>query len=217
MTNVYRREQGAWLYLVFAVLALALSACAAQPAASAGSTGYTGTALNSLAEDFRLRDQTGAAISLADYKGKVVVLTFLDDQCQDICPLTAAQLRSAYQSLGSDAASVGFIGINVNEKANQAADVMAATKEWRLDDIPSWHFLTGQAGELEPIWQAYGIEVQPQDQGELLHTMGIYLIDQAGRKRRYISNPDEGTATPQWTVPVSELVAQHVRELLSER
>jgi cytochrome oxidase Cu insertion factor (SCO1/SenC/PrrC family) len=162
-------------------------------------------------------DQAGALISLSDYRGKVVVLTFLDDQCHDICPLTAAQLIKANELLGSAAASASFIGINVNVQANRTADVMAATKEWRLDGIPTWHFLTGTSGQLEPVWQAYGIAVEPQAQGELLHTVGVYIIDQAGRKRWFISNPDEGTATPQWTVPVSQLVAQHARELLGEK
>jgi len=216
MSSIYHRARNAWLYLALAVLALGLAACGTQPASADSPAAYIGTPLSRVAPAFQLHDQTGALVSLADYRGKVVVLTFLDDQCQDICPLTAAQLRSAYQSLGSEAAQVVLIGINVNEKANQTSDVMAASKEWRLDGVPSWHFLTGQAGELEPVWRAYGIAVVPQDQGELLHTVGIYIIDQAGRERWYISNPDAGTATPQWTVPVSELVARHVRELVSE-
>ncbi len=40
---------------------------------------------------------------------------------------------------------VVFLGVNVNVKANAIADVLETTREWRLDEIPSWHFLTGDA------------------------------------------------------------------------
>jgi cytochrome oxidase Cu insertion factor (SCO1/SenC/PrrC family) len=54
------------------------------------SDSYEGTELSGKAPDFRLMDQHGDLVSLSDFKGKVVVLTFFDSQCQDVCPLTAA-------------------------------------------------------------------------------------------------------------------------------
>ena len=54
---------------------------------------YRGTEINGDAPDFQLTDQNGSLIKLSDFRGKIVVLTFMDSKCKDTCPLTAAQLR----------------------------------------------------------------------------------------------------------------------------
>lgn len=198
-------------------LALLVSGCINQPETS-DSGEYKGAALGGQAADFSLTDQTGAPISLSDFDEKVVVLTFMDSQCKEVCPLTAVHLRETNEMLEDQARSVAFIGINVNVEANRVAAVLAATQKWRLDEIPSWHFLTGSPEALEPIWKAYGIGVvHEHDEGDdILHTPGLFLIDQSGQKRWYISTPFDATGTPQWTAPLSDLLAERIRELLDE-
>jgi protein SCO1/2 len=178
------------------------------------SPAYAGTPLDEPAADFQLTEHRGATVSLADWRGQVVVLTFFDSECKEVCPITAAELRAASQALGEDAYAVVFAGVNVNLQANQVADVAAATEQWRLDEIPSWRFLTGSAEELQPVWQAYDIAVMPanEDEGELLHTPGAYLIDQTGRKRWYLSVP---VGDAEFT-PLRELLVQHIQTLLSK-
>ena len=202
----------AWTTLV--LFTLLVVACANRSSPGDTPRDYAGTALDSLAADFRLVDQNGATIALSDLRGRVVVLTFMDSRCREVCPLTAAHLRAAHQMLGDDAASVVFIGMNVDVKANTVADVMAITSKWRLDEIPTWHFLTGSAEELEPVWKAYSIAVVPGEDA-IQHTPGVFLIDRAGQQRWYISTPFDKAGTPQWTVPLSELLVRHIRELLS--
>ena len=197
-------------------MSLFLSGCANQPG-STDSDEYAGTALNSPAADFRLADQSGTTISLSDFTGQVVALTFMDSRCEDTCPLTAVHLRKVYQQLGDQAGSVIFLGVNVNREANRVTDVMAATEEWRLDEIATWHFLTGSAEELEPVWKAYDAAVLPQEVGEIMHTPGVFLIDQDGEKRWYISTPFDESGTPQATAPLSEILVKRIRELLKER
>ena len=201
------------LFLFFLLLSLALAGCANQPG-SPDSGEYAGSPLDSPAADFLLTDQTGARVSLSDFAGRVVVLTFFDSQCEDVCPLTAVHLRTAYQQLGEQADSVVFLGVNVNLESNQPEDVMATTKKWRLDEIPTWRFLTGSAEELEPVWKAYDVAVLPQDGGEILHTPGVFLIDGSGQKRWYISTPFDETGTHSWTAPLSELLVKRIQELL---
>ena len=43
---------------------------------------------------FTLDDQFGKRVSLADYRGKAVLLTFLYVECPDVCPLITAALRT---------------------------------------------------------------------------------------------------------------------------
>ena len=178
---------------------------------------YVGTPLNELAANFQLTNQQGAAVSLADWQGQVVVLTFFDSQCDDTCPITAAELRAANQALGEDGQSVVFVGINVNAQANQVADVAATTRQWRLDEIPSWHFLTGSVDELQPVWQTYDVAVLPDDAGGsgLVHTPGVYVIDQTGYKRWYVSVPTGETEGASEFIPLRDLLVQHIQSLLS--
>lgn len=118
------------------------------------------------APDFDLVDQNNEPVRLSDYRGKIVVLTFMESRCQEICPLTANELRKVHQALGNNGNSVVFIGINVNVEANKTEDVSEATLKWSLDEIPNWHFLTGTEAELKPVWDAYGIVLVIPTNGE---------------------------------------------------
>lgn len=48
-------------------------------------------------------------MALADFRGRIVVLTLLDPDCTDICPICASHFRLAHQALGTDAAKVAFL------------------------------------------------------------------------------------------------------------
>ncbi len=177
---------------------------------------YEGTELSGEAPNFSLADQNDSVVTLSDFRGKVVVLTFMDSTCQDTCPLTAAQLRQTYRQFDrNEANQVAFIGINVNSEANRIADVYEITKTWRLDEIPSWHFLTGSRQDLESIWRDYGIAVAPVPD-EIMHTPGVFLIDQSGQKRWYISTPVSELHDPELALPLNELLVKRVREILRE-
>ena len=219
MTRVKLLRRGLLGLAVSLVLAFLLSAAIrARQLPPDASGAYNGTDLNSPAADFRLIDQNSVSTALSDFRGQVVALTFMDSRCQETCPIIAIHLRKVNQALGDEVKSVVFMGVNVNLEADTVADVMAATQKWQLDEIPTWHFLTGNAEELEPIWRDYGISVIPDPEGaEIGHTPGVYLIDQNGQTRWYVSTPFDQAGTPQWTAPLSDLLVKHIRELLSER
>ena len=205
----------AWRVLGLSLLMTLLLAGCSSPTIPDSSSDYEGTALGGQpAPDFHLIDQHGGSIALSDFRGKVVVLAFLDSQCKDVCPLTAAQLRQAYKTLGDQARSVIFLGVNVNLQAAQVSDVAVTTDQWKLNEIPSWHFLTGEPEELGPVWKAYYIAVQPapDSTGELMHTSGVYVIDQLGREQWYISNPLAAPGNPS----LSEVLVKRIQELLGE-
>jgi len=179
------------------------------------STTYSGTAVEGPAPDFSLTDQQGAAVSLSDFQGRIVVLAFLDPHCTDVCPLTALQFRQVHQALAGDSARVTFLAVNVNHDANSVAEAAAATAKWQMESVPEWHFLTRPDETLKKVWQAYGVmggEPKPGKSGEALHTPGVYVIDQAGNKRWYISVPLDAK---EWSGPtLSGLLLTHIRDLL---
>jgi protein SCO1/2 len=114
-------------------------------------------------QDFHLVDQDGQPASLSEYRGQVVVLTFLYSTCQDTCPVTAQQIRGAMDQLGHD---VPALAVSVDP----------------ANDTPfhAKRFLLGSRPQLQPIWKAYGI--QPQGQG-FEHSAYVLLIDKQGRQR----------------------------------
>lgn len=178
---------------------------------------YQGTELSGTAPDFSLADQNGTLVRLSNFRGKIVVLTFMDSQCKDVCPLTSAQLIETYKQLHPDEASqVVFLGVNVNLEANSTADVSKATQEWHLTEIPDWHFMTGDQDQLEAVWRAYAIAVISESDS-ITHTSGVYLIDSSGQKRWYVSVPSLEAGSPQQIMPLNELLTLHIRELLSEK
>jgi protein SCO1/2 len=183
---------------------------------SSGNTqSYEGTQLSGEAPDFQLTDQNGATVNLSDFRGKVVVLTFMDSKCTDTCPLTAAHFRETYRQLNqNEAERVVFLGVNVNVEASAVSDVLEITHAWRIDEIPSWHFLTGSQKILEPVWKDYGVSVTPSPEGNsIMHTPGTFLIDQLGQKHWYISTPF-ASGDANLTLPLSELLLKHIHEML---
>lgn len=141
------------------------------------------------APNFTLTDQNGRTMSLSSFKGKAVVLEFMDPHCIDICPIVSREFVDAYHNLGSNASKVVFIAINVNQYYASVADMATFTTEHQLNVIPSWHFFTGTVGQLTAIWHAYGVEViAPNPNKDIVHTSIIYFIDPSGRER-FLANP----------------------------
>ena len=102
------------------------------------------------APGFTLTDQAGHVLRLASFRGRAVVLEFMDPHCTDICPIVSQEFIDAYRDLGRSAARAVFIAVNVNPYFHGVADVAAYSAEHQLAAIPSWHFLTGPVASLKP-------------------------------------------------------------------
>ncbi|MDF3035943.1 MAG: cytochrome c oxidase assembly protein, partial [Paucimonas sp.] len=66
------------------------------------------------ARDFSLTDHNGKVRTLADFKGKAVVVFFGYTQCPDVCPTTLAEMAAAMKELGplADKVQVLFITLD---------------------------------------------------------------------------------------------------------
>jgi cytochrome oxidase Cu insertion factor (SCO1/SenC/PrrC family) len=162
-----------------------------------------------------LTNQHGDKVSLADYRGKVVVLTLLDPICTDICPVYANHYRPAYNALEEEERKeVIFLAFNANDRMTSVEGVRSATRRWGLDGIPTFHFVTGDAGELTAVWDDYNLEASGDPKsgkpGELQHSPAVFLIDQSGQLRRFLSTNFEGAP------PLSALIVERARALLNK-
>lgn len=141
------------------------------------------------APNFTLVDQDGVPVSLEAQRGHPVVLTFLYTHCPDACPLTAEKLRTAAQSLGARAADVRWLVVSIDPVGDTPADATKFVAAHHLTGRV--HYLLGAQNQLQPIWGAYHIAVQPGQDAQaqvrsVVHSLGLYVIDGQGRERMYM-------------------------------
>jgi cytochrome oxidase Cu insertion factor (SCO1/SenC/PrrC family) len=166
-----------------------------------------GTAVSAPAPAFELQDQTGRRRSLAQLRGKVVLLAFVDTHCTSICPLTSESMAEALRLLGPAALRVQLVGINANPLATSVADVAAYTREHHMQG--RWWFLTGSEPELLQVWRAYGIFIAAVH-GEIDHQPLMVLIDGRGIEREiYYTQMSYGGLDQQ-----AEVLAEGIAHLL---
>lgn len=150
------------------------------------------------APGFALTNQSGQPTSLAQFRGKVVLLGFVDSQCTTICPLTTTAMLEAKQMLGPAAADVALLAVNANPQATTVADVRAYTQAHAMTN--QWQFLTGSPSQLAAVWHAYNVYAAITSSG-IDHEPVIYLIDQQGREREiYITQMAYGAVRSQAAV-----------------
>lgn len=160
---------------------------------------------------FTLTDQFGARVSLRQFRGKVVVLAFVDSRCTTICPLTTVSMTEAVRMLGPAAARhVQLVGIDANPDARAVSDVRAYSVAHQM--LHSWHFLTGSLSELTAVWRAYHVYVAASH-GNIDHEPALYVIDSRGKERTlYLTQMAYAGVGQQ-----ADLIASGVSQLLPGR
>ena len=157
---------------------------------AANSSGLQGTDLGGVpAPNFRLIDQFGRPVSLAQFKGKPVVLTFLYTHCPDQCPLTAEKLHAVMLSLGSDAQHVGVVAVSTDPRRDTTAAALNFSQVHRMQNY--WHFLVGTESQLSPVWSSYSVFAAPTPTstgGSVSHTTAVYVIDKQGHERIFFGD-----------------------------
>lgn len=167
-------------------------------------TDITGAAFG---RDFKLTDHTGKIRSLADFKGKVVVLFFGYTHCPDVCPATMGELAAAVQKLGKDAERVQVLFITIDPDR----DTPALLAQYLSAFNPAFLGLSGDAQATKEIAREFKIIYQKQaeenpDQHNVDHSTGTYIFDPAGKLRLYVST---GKGRDVFTHDIAELLKTH--------
>ncbi len=171
--------------------------------------------LNFRASAFSLTDQHGRTVTLAALRGKVVLLTFLDDTCTTDCPLIAQEFRQAGQLLGADSRHVELVAVNYNPVNTQVSYIQAFDRQEGLTAVPNWLYLTGTPGQLQQVWRHYGVgppEILPA--GSMIgHGDYAFVIDQDGHVRQEM-NFDTGPGTQATKSSFAAELTDAARQLL---
>ena len=132
------------------------------------------------APGFSLADENGKPVSLAAYRGRTVLLTFMDPLCQDFCPLEAKVLAGVVTRLPA-ASRPTVIAVSVNPWGNTHAILTHDMAKWHVPSGFRWGVAAPPA--LKKVWAAYDIAVQPTGGHDVAHTEATLLIDANGDER----------------------------------
>ncbi len=159
------------------------------------------------APDFTLVNQFGQPMSLSQFRGKVVLLSFDDAVCTTVCPLTTQEMVQAKQLLGAAGSKVQLLGVDANPQATAVSDVMAYSRAHGM--VNRWDFLTGSTAQLSAVWKKYHIYAQVEH-GLVDHTPALFVIDQQGREQRlYLTSMAYSSIAQQ-----AQVLAKEVSSLL---
>ena len=168
------------------LLLLVLAACSPKPEfKNIDITG--GTAFG---KDFSLLDTDGNVRTLADFKGKVVVMFFGYTQCPDVCPTTLTEMQQVMTLMGSESDRVQVLFVTVDPQR----DTAAILKQY----VPAFdkRFMGLRPADdtaLEKVTKDFKIyyrKVPGSSPGSYTmdHTAGSYAFDPEGRLRLYIKH-----------------------------
>jgi protein SCO1/2 len=179
--------------LTLLTMVLALAACdklASKPP-SFQNTDLTGL---DYAKGFELTDHTGTKRTLADFRGKVVVLFFGYTQCPDVCPTTMIEMANVLKELGPQADQVQVLFVTLDPERD--------TRELLASYVPAFDKrfigLYGDAAATAKVAKEFKVFYAKQPGGEpgsysLDHTAGSYVFDRDGNIRLFLRH-GQGTA-----------------------
>jgi protein SCO1/2 len=145
-----------------------------------------------------LPDAQGRPRTLADFKGKVVVVFFGYTQCPDVCPTTMAELAQVKKALGPDGDRVQGVFVTVDPER----DTPAILRAYMASFDPSFVALRGTLEETKAAAKEFKVffaKVPGKAEGSYTmdHTAGSYVLDTQGKIRlfeRYGGGADALTA-----------------------
>ena len=169
---------------VFAVscLLLAMAAQAEEPPAQSQLKAGTLTPVMP-APELKLDGSDGKPLSLANYRGKVVLLAFGFSNCGEVCPVTLFTLASARRKLGDQAAGVQVVYVTVDPQRDDAAQMRKFLGSFDATFVGG----VGTMAQIEAAEKSYGISVSRKVYADGSYTIGhsssIYIIDRGGGLR----------------------------------
>jgi protein SCO1/2 len=129
---------------------------------------------------FTLTSQDGVQVSLADFRGKVVAVTFIYTLCTDTCPILTPMMSFVQDRLGPDfGARVAFVSITVDPERDTPAVLKEYAKGFGAD-LGGWAFLTGAPEAIREVTRRYGVFAVPAANGDVDHSFLTSIVDRRG-------------------------------------
>ncbi len=141
------------------------------------------------APEFVLHDQNGRPVSIAAYRGRPVIVTFIDPLCRNLCPLEAKVLNDVVARMpASERPEILAVSVDVYANADRRANLLQDVRKWEL--VPQWRWAVGRPAQLAAVWKHYEIGVLVTTKriagatiNYITHTEAAYIVDATGHER----------------------------------
>jgi len=135
------------------------------------------------APQFTLTSQADMPVSLSDFRGKVVAVTFIFTRCTDTCPVLTPMMSFVQDRLGSDFGTrIVFISVTVDPE-HDVPEVLKEYAEAFGANTAGWFFATGDPDSIRDITRRYGVFASKAENGGVDHSFLTSIIDPQGTLR----------------------------------
>jgi protein SCO1/2 len=132
------------------------------------------------APGFTLTSQDSQSVSLGDFRGKAVAVTFIFASCTDTCPMLTDKMARVQDKLGTlFGEKIVFVSITVDPERD-SPQVLKQYAESFGANPDGWYFLTGEPAAIRDVLSRYGVYAKKSPSGDIDHTFLTSLIDSKG-------------------------------------
>lgn len=142
--------------------------------------------------DFHLLDQSGKVVDLKQYRGKVLLMTFIYTRCPlaDFCPKMSSNFAEIDQALAADKAAYAkthLLSVSFDPEYDTPAVLRsyggAHTGRFTQEDFKHWTFAAPSLAELQPMeqWFDVGVTGSSADPATIQHSLSTVLIGKDGK------------------------------------
>ncbi|MSU34263.1 MAG: SCO family protein [Pedosphaera sp.] len=130
---------------------------------------------------FTLTNQEGHAVSLADFKGRVVLVTAVYSTCTTTCPMMLTKVRAVLDQLTpaehNDMAVVAF-SLNPEADTLELGGMIAKSYGMKAE----FHFVNGVPSEVNAVLDTLNVaRTRDEKSGQIMHSNLFFLLDREGR------------------------------------
>jgi protein SCO1/2 len=141
-------------------------------------------------DNLRFVEAKGATLTLAELRGRPLVISLIYTSCTHVCPMITQRLRKAVEEaqrmMGPDRFSVITVGFDTR---NDTPMRMAAYARAQGVDLPNWKFMSGDDVTIAALAKDLGFTYVASG-GGYLHISQISIVDRDGRVYRQIYGDD---------------------------
>ena len=132
------------------------------------------------APEFALTSQDGAPVTLADFRGKVVAVTFIFTLCTATCPVLTPMMSFVQDWLGPDfGTKIAFVSITIDPERD-TPEVLKMYAQAFGANLAGWSFLTGNPDAIRDVTRRYGVYAAKAENGDVDHTFLTSIVDSRG-------------------------------------
>ena len=140
-----------------------------------------------VAYDFQLVNHEGQAVRLSDFRGKVVVVSYIFTRCPmpSMCPLVTSKMKQVQAAVSETLKDrVVFVSISFDPVYDTPEVLKEYGRQYDVD-FSNWQFLTGDDTEIQAAAQDVNVIYEDMGDGNFTHNMKTVLIGPDGTVRQW--------------------------------